>query len=248
MNMSRTASPKILFAVLLMPLLVLPVTAQSRRGGGQSQRGRSGPGTGNPEQQLPPWLYVEKGTTPPITTPLVLYWLPTSPEEMDHSPLLGSRALLEESASCVALEAIVPYNQSMVEKLGVAGKLPIAVLVDRQGNVVGRVENAAGVLRSPPVEQMVSKELNARNEAMYRDITEAKRRADSGDKSTAIDLYRRIWDDRCIFPLAGREAQKALKTLGVVVQEVPAPPPADPSLAAPPPANPKPGHAPAAPA
>ncbi len=213
--------------LLLSLFLVLPLTAQSRRGGGE--RRPSGPGTGNPEQQLAPWRFVEKGAAP-VTAPLVLYWLPASPEEMDHSPLLASRALLENSVRCVALEAIVPPNAAIMEKLGVTGTLPAAVLVDGRGNVIRRMENAGGVLRSSAVEQMVSEELSARDKAMYRDITEAKRRADAGDKQTAIDLYRRIWDDHCLFPLAGREAQSALKALGVVVKETPAPSPVDPNL------------------
>lgn len=238
MNMSEFARSKVRFALPLMLILALPVHAQSRRGGGE--RGRSGPGTGNTDQHLPAWTFVEKGTTASITAPLVLYWLPASLEEMEHSPLLTSRALLEDAVLCVALEAIVPYNAAIVEKLGVGDKLPIAVLVDRNGKVVRRAENARGALRPSAVEQMVSDELGARNEAMYRDITEAKRRADAGDKQTAIDLYRRIWDDRCLFPLAGKEAQSALKALGVVVKETPAPPMPDPNLGLPAPANPKP--------
>lgn len=251
MSMSRSVSPKILSTVVLMLVLALPVAAQ-KRGGGQGQRGRPGVGTGNPDQELPPWLYVESGTTPPITSPLVLYWLPATPEEIARSPLLGSRALLEDSGSCLALEVIVPPNQPMVDKLGVAGKLPVVVLVDRQGHVVRRVDNAGGVLRLPAVEQMVRAELDARNEAMYRDITEAKRLAGAGDTQGAINLYRRIWDDRCLYPLAGKQAQSALHALGVVVVDVPVPPPVDPSLATPslatsppatpPPAKPKTDH------
>jgi len=174
----------------------------------------------------------------PATTPLAVYWLPASVEEMDRSPLLTARALLEQSVGCIALQVIVPPNAAVVEKLGVAGKLPIAVLVDRQGAVIRRAENVRGVLRSAAVEQMVGDELRARNDSMYHDITEAKRRADAGDKATAIRLYTKIWDDRCLFPLAGKEAQSALKVLGVVVEEPPAVHPADPNLTVAPPKKP----------
>ncbi len=234
MFMIQPARQTARFVTLLFLFIVLPVTAQAQRGGegGGQQTPRSGPGTGNPEEHLPPWRFVEK-EAPPVTTPLTLYWLPRSNEEMDRSPLLSSHALLDDSARCVALQAIVPNvpnNAAIAEKLGVAGKLPAAVLVDGHGSIIRRVENAGGVLKPSAVEQMVSEELSARDEAMFHNITEAKRQADAGDKPKAIELYRRVWDERCLFPLAGQEAQSALKVLGVVVQETPVPLAADPNL------------------
>lgn len=227
---------------LLILMLAVPVDAQSKRGGGE--RVRSGPGTGNPTQHLAPWRIVQSGTEP-VTSPLVLYWLPASLEELDHSPLLSSQALLDDSFRCVALEAVVPPNEALAGKLGVTGVLPAAVLVDRHGNVVRRAGNTGGVLQSPAVEEMVGEEFRARDEAMYRDITEARRQGAAGDKKTAIDLYRRIWDDRCLFPFAGKEARTALSELGVVVQEMIVPPPVDPNLSVPP-AGGRPGEKPQA--
>src|SRR5260221_3797879 len=52
---------------------------------------------------------------------------------------------------------------------------------------------------------------------MFRDITTARKRANAGEKDAAITLYRKIWDDRCLYPLAGQEAQGALKVLGMTV-------------------------------
>lgn len=212
---------------LVLPLILivaLPLAAQ------RQQRSRYAPGTGNPDERLPVWVFVEKGALPAVTTPLVVYWLPSSAEEMKKSPLLDARTLLQESVQCSELVAVVPPNAAVVEKLGVTGKLPIALLVDSKGNVLRRAENVHGVLRPAAVEQMVKGELNARNDAMYRDITEAKRRAGAGDKETAIRLYTNIWNDRCLFPLAGTEAQTALKALGVTVQEPPPTAAPDPYL------------------
>ena len=230
------ASRNVRVVLPLLLILALPLTAQSRREGARDRRL---PGTGNPDEQLPVWSFVEKGVPAPVTTPLAVYWLPASVEEMDHSPLLTARALLEQSVGCVALQVIVPPNAAAAEKLGVAGKLPTAVLVDRQGNVIRRAENVRGVLRPAAVEKIVNDEIGLRNESMYRDIREAKRRADAGEKEAAIRLYTKIWDDRCLFPLAGKEAQTALKALGVVVQEPPAQAPPDPYLATPPTKKPK---------
>ncbi len=73
-------------------------------------------------------------------------------------------------------------------------------------------------------------ELGARDEGMFRDITTARKRANAGEKDAAITLYRKIWDDRCLYPLAGQEAQGALKVLGVTVEEPPTTLLPDPNL------------------
>lgn len=187
----------------LLAFLALPLAAQ-----------RSGPGTHNPNDPTPPWRFVEKDT-PAAVGPFVLYWLPASNKELDRSPLLTSEALLHDADRCVKLEAVIPTNTALEEKLGASGKLPMAVLVDGSGNVIARIS----ALKPGPVEQMVSDALAARDEAMYRDLMEAKRQATAGNSAAAITLYRKIWDDRCLFPSAGIEAQGALKALGVVVEE-----------------------------
>ena len=215
------------FAVACFSLLVLasPLCAQSGRGGGV----RSGPGTGNPDEHLVPWKFLQKQAEP-VKGPIVLYWLPASLEETRRSPLLTSRVLLEAAGRCVGLEIVVPDDAVTTEKLGASGKVPMAVLVDNQGSVIRTVNNLRGVLPAPAVEQMLADELNARDDAVYRQLTEAKRRASTGEKEKSIDLYKTIWDDRCLYPLLGNEARRALKDLGVTVHETPAPPPVDPSL------------------
>jgi hypothetical protein len=235
MRMSETTPRKtILFLVLL---LVAPLAlAQSQERGAH----RSGPGTGIADP-LVPWRFLNKGG-PLIGAPLVLYWLPASSEESENSPLLTSKALIRAADLCVSFEIVLPEDKATIEKFGEAGKLPVALLVDAQAKVLHRVEGTRGRLIPASVEKMVTDELNARGETMYARITEAKRRATSGDKPGAIDLYKKLWDERCLFPLAGKEAQHALKDLGVTVIE---PPPAlmvDPNLTAvsPAPAKPKP--------
>ncbi len=193
---------------------------------------RSGPGTGDPYEELVPWRFLAKGD-PLIKEPLVLYWLPATPEEVEKSPLLNSKALLQDTHRCLEFEIVLPADAAMVDKLGEKGKLPAVVLVDLQGNVVRRVEGTGGRLSLPSVERMVSDEFNARGETMYARITEAKKRLGSGDKEGAIDLYKKLWDERCLFPMAGGEAQRALKSLGVIVVEPPPQIPIDPNLAPP---------------
>jgi hypothetical protein len=213
--------------VVSMVLLALATSlcAQSRRG----QRGRSGPGSGNPDEHLVSWKFLPKGAEL-VNGPVVVYWLPASLEEVKGSPLLTSHGLLEDSARCVELDIVDPSDGATIEKLGATGKLPMALIIDRDGRVVRQVNNTRGVMRPQFVEQMVSEELNARDDEVFRQLTEAKRRASAGEKEKAIDLYKKIWDDRCLYPLVGAEAQRALKDFGVIVKETLAPPPPDPNL------------------
>jgi hypothetical protein len=218
--------------VALVLLFLAPhLYAQSGGRGGQPRR--SGPGTGNPDEHLVPWKFLEKDAPLP-KAPITLYWLPASLEEVNRSRLMTSRTLLEDTTRCVGLQIVLPENVAIIEKLGATGRIPTALLADGQGNVTRRVENARGSLRAEAVEQMLSDGLAARDEAMYRQMAEAHRQASAGDKAVAIDLYKKIWDDRCLFPLAGRDAQRALKSLGVTVNETPELRPADPYLQPPP--------------
>ncbi|MGZ7040492.1 MAG: hypothetical protein ACXVH7_01750 [Thermoanaerobaculia bacterium] len=217
-------------AFCFLLVVVSSLAAQSRRGGGGQGQRRSGPGTGNPDEQFVPWKFAEKGA-PLAQGPLVLYWLPASLEETKRSALTGSRALLDVTSRCIGLVVISPDDARTIEKLGGTGKLPMAVVADGQGNVVRTVNNVRGVLPPAAVEQMVADELRARDDAVYHQLVEAKRRAGAGEKDGAIEMYRKIWDDRCLYPLFGSEAQHALKDLGVVVHEAPAAPHVDPYLA-----------------
>jgi len=214
-------------AVLLTFLIVVP----SALAQGRSVM-RSGPGTGDNLLHVVPWHFLNKGG-PLATGPLVLYWLPASPKEIEDSPLQTSKVLIQDAVLCIGFEIVDSSDATMIAKLGAEGKLPAAVLADGQGNVLRRVEGFRGKLVLVSVERMVSDELHARGETMYTRITEAKKRAVSGDKDGAIDLYRKVWDERCFFPLAGEEAQHALKALGVTVVEPPSLFAIDPNLAPP---------------
>ncbi len=223
----RVSMRRILVVSVSLLVLASPLQAQSGRGGGQ--RARSGPGTGNVDEHLVPWKFLPTGAEL-VKGPVVLYWLPASLEEMKRSPLLTSHELLQDATRCVSLEIIAPDDVAAIDKLDATGRLPMALLVDNHGSVIRTVHNIHGVLRAASVEQMVTDELSARDAAVYLEITEAKRRASMGEKERSIDLYKKVWDDRCLFPLVGSEAQRALKDLGVIVHDTSTPPPVDPNL------------------
>ncbi len=157
----------------------------------------------------------------------MLYWLPASLDETKKSPLLTSGVLIDDSLRCVSMLVVLPEDSATIEKLGATGKLPMAIVSDAHGKVIRTVPKVRGVLRPAAVEQALTDELRARDESMYREMTEA-RRLSASDKEASIALYKKIWEDRCLFPVAGNDAQRALKSLGVTVVDVPAPPPPDP--------------------
>jgi hypothetical protein len=196
----------------------------------QSERPlRQGPGTGKPDDELVPWKFAEKGAAIE-KAPLTLYWLPATQKELERSELLSSRALIQDGLRCVSYALVDPDNAATIKLLGAAGNLPAALLVNKQGVIIRRVENVHGALPRAAVERMVHEELAVRDEAMYHAMSEGRARATAGDKDAAIALYRSVWDDRCFFPMAGTEAQRALKALGVEVHEVPGPIAIDPQL------------------
>jgi hypothetical protein len=225
-----------LFCISLMLLTTGQARAQSRRGGGGRRRS-SGPDEGSADEHLAPWKIVGKDAAVEKGS-LSLYWLPASQKEMERSEARRSHALIGDSLRCVSLQVVLPENASTIELLGATGKLPTALLVNGQGTVIRRVENVRGHLPLASVERMVTDELAARDETMYHQMSEARARASAGDKDGAIDLYKTVWNDRCLFPLAGEESQRALKALNVEVHEVPVPLAADPQLKkAPPPSE-----------
>ena len=197
---------------LLAILVLTPYLFAQRRGG---------PGTGNPDEHRVPWKFLDKDSIVE-KRPITLYWLPASADEVSRSRLMTSRSLLENSTRCIGLEIVLPENVAMIEKFRGA----TAVVADAQGNVIRSISAA----RPEAVEQLLTEELAKRDEAMYRQMTEANRAAGAGEKDAAITLYKKIWDDRCLYPIAGSDAQRALKKLGVVVQETAEARPPDPYL------------------
>lgn len=196
----------------------------------QSERPvRQGPGTGKPDDEMVPWKFAEKGAAIE-KAPLTLYWLPATEKEMERSELLSSRALIQDGLRCTRFAIVDPENAATIKLLGATGNVPAALLVNNQGAIIRRVDHIHGALSRAAVERMVHDELTARDEAMYHAMSEGRKRASAGEKEAAIALYKSVWDDRCFFPLAGAEAQRALKTLGVEVHDVPAPIAVDPQL------------------
>jgi hypothetical protein len=169
-----------------------------------------------PDVAFVPWKIHRAGEGLPAS-PLVLYWVPASADDFRHSDLLTSRALASYAAQCVALEVVTSDDAAMLAKLAIDGPLPAAVLVDAWGVVAGRVAGTKGSLRAADVEKMMRDAMRTREESLNADLDDAPKKISAGDRDSGVAIYRRVWMQRCVFPRHGREAERAMKKLGVDV-------------------------------
>jgi hypothetical protein len=160
---------------------------------------------------LVPWKVIEPGES--VEAPLVLYWVPASPDDVRRSPLLTSHELTLYSARCVAMRVVRVDDGTRLAKLEVDGELPVAVLADSTGRVIATVTGERGTLALAEVEELVREELETRMANADTLLDEARRRLDDGDPEAAQELYREVWDARCLCPRQGKVAQKALRRL-----------------------------------
>jgi hypothetical protein len=165
-----------------------------------------------------PWKVLIPGDTP-AKAQLTLFWIPASSDDFKHSELLISRPLTAYASQCVAMQVIRTDDAAMIGRLGVAGTLPVAVLVDGDGKQVGKVENERGALRVAAVERLVRDQLRARDAALDAQLHAARKKALAGDRDAAVSAYRSIWDQRCVAPRKAREAQRELRKLGIVLAD-----------------------------
>lgn len=206
--------------VALLLVVSLPVLAQSKNRGRNGQR--IGPGSIDEIDPNVAWKFLQEDAVLHEKA-ITVYWLPSSLKEAQKSPLLTSKSLLDATTRCVDFEIVLPERAAPIAKLFPDGAPPAGVLVDREAKVVRTAASAK------EIEKMVAAELDARDDAMLHTMMDADQQARAGNNVAAIELYKKIWDDRCLFTAAGTEAQRALKRLGVTVAEPtsksPQPPP-----------------------
>lgn len=158
-----------------------------------------------------PWKILEPGVDPGAAM-LTVYWIPSSPDELRRSDLVTSRTLALVAARCVNMKVIRADDLERIEKLGAAGHLPLALIRDGD-HELARVGNNGGTLRLSDVESMVRMAVDRRELACDALLDEARRKIAAGEKPAAIEMYRKVFDQRCAFPRQGREAQRALKRM-----------------------------------
>lgn len=176
---------------------------------------QASPGSSSGELFVP-WKVRNPGDEP-LNTSLVLYWMPGSREEIRRSELLVSHSLALYAAQCVGMQLIRPDDDEMIVRLEASGKLPMCVLAGSDGKTIAHVGGDRNPLRLAEVEKMVRDEIDAREAAADHILDEASQKLQNGERQAAVDMYRQVAAEQCLFPRKARDAQKALKKLGVEV-------------------------------
>src|SRR5438105_1079824 len=205
-------------ALLLTVLLLFASVPQSWAtcgGGGGGGMGGMSSGGAMPTEQVyrVPWRVTKPGD-PPIREGLLLYWFPSSVPELQKSSLLYSRTLSMYATQCVNL-LVADAGSPEGTKLVAGEKLPVAVLAEPNGDLVGKAENKNGYLKVDQVEKLLESEVKKRESAVKERLEDAKNKAKGGDNQTAIQEYRTVLEQKCLFPGKAKDAAKALKKLGV---------------------------------
>jgi tetratricopeptide (TPR) repeat protein len=204
--------------ILVFAFLTSPVWATCGGGGGGGGGGMSGSGGGNSSDPKPvvyhvPWSMPAKLAAKPVTEGLVLYWFPASAKEVGVSPLKESRNLSLYASQCVTMQ-LADGSVANSDKLIGGSPLPIAVLATPDGTPLKKVENTGGKLKITEVEKLVADEIKSRSDNLDKSISDAKAKADSGDKAAAIELYKTVAAEKCMFPKKAKTATAELKKLG----------------------------------
>jgi hypothetical protein len=160
-----------------------------------------------------PWKVLEPGAEP-VKKAFILFWVPTSPDEMRHSELITSERLTLYSGRCIGMHVVRADDASMLEKLRVGDGVPLAVLCEGEKEVA-RVLADAGVLSASAVEAMVRQAFDTREAALNSTLDRAGAKAAAGENDGAIELYRQVAAQGCAFPRLAKTAQRALRRLGV---------------------------------
>ena len=169
-----------------------------------------------PKAYVVPWRILN-GNDAPLQTPVVLYWFPATADEMNTSDLVSSRMLTLYSTRCVGMQLVRPDDKETIAKWNVGANLPVVLLVS-DGKEVARVKADKGVLLLADVENMVHHELYLRETALDNEIAKARQK-EKADHDGAVATYQKVWEARCVAPDRAREAQKALRHLGVTVKD-----------------------------
>jgi len=176
------------------------------------------PGAGNdstvdePVYQVP-WRLIKPGD-PPVKAGLVVYWFPSGNDELRRSSLLYSRTLSMYATQCVTM-GVADAGTALGQKFAAGDKLPVAVLAEPNGAVVGKAENKNGFLRVDQVEKLVEGEIKRREAALKEKMAGAKEKAKTGDTQAAVQEFRGVLEQKCLFPKYAKDAAKELKKLGV---------------------------------
>ncbi len=145
---------------------------------------------------------------------LSLFWVPVSDMDRRLSPLRYSRQLSLFGAQCVNMY-VVNHDTALAQKLLGDGKAPAAILTSADGTVIDKAVPKLTRLDVEQVEELVSVEVKRRSEALKQTMDDAAQKEKNGDTQAAIDGYKQVMEQKCLFPKRAKEAVRHLKKLGV---------------------------------
>jgi tetratricopeptide (TPR) repeat protein len=135
------------------------------------------------------------------------------------SQLLDSRYLTVSFAPCGGLWLVPSDGAALRAKYAAVDGRPIAVLAGADGAELARAEGEKGSLRISAVEKLVKSEVEKRRGAVEGKLDAAAAKQKAGEVEAAKALYQEIYAERCLLPGSARKAQRALKKMGVELDE-----------------------------
>ncbi len=213
----RRGYARVLAVIVMTLLAVASVLATCGGGGGGGTGGMSGlSGAGEVEVYPVPWR-IAKAEDTLAAGSLVVYWFPSSQVEFDKSSLRNSRILSLYASQCVTMD-VADGRSPLGQTLAADEKVPVVVLAQADGKVLGKARNKDGFLRVGQVEKLVQDEMKLRETNVKQAVSDAKESVKKGDKDAAIARYRDVLAQKCLFPKQAKNAEKELKKLGVTVE------------------------------
>jgi tetratricopeptide (TPR) repeat protein len=225
----RVAGP--MSVLVLMFMVAVDLLATCGGGGGGGTGGMGGGAMGSEVVYQVPWKLLNPSDTP---TPggLVVYWFPASDNELKNSSLRNSRTLALYAGQCVTM-GVADAGTPLGQRFAADEKLPVAVLAQSDGKIIGKAQGVEGKLKVAQVEKLLDGEMKQREAGVKEVMNAAKDAAKRGDKDAAIAQYKTVLDQKCLFPKQGKDAANELKKLGVAgVAPVPDAPNFDRALGA----------------
>lgn len=168
-----------------------------------------------------PWMLAgPTAESAPPGAELVLYWFPTSRDQALGSKLLSSRKLLGYASRCLTFALVTSENDTLTDRFETRESKPMAVLATGADAVLGRLTADGGpMLDLGDVEAFVESEYKRRENRVKGLMDEAKGLQKKGSAADAIERYRAVHDQGCLFPKRAKDAAKAMSKLGVTVAE-----------------------------
>jgi len=210
--MNTPTIKRFLSIVMIFVFVAIQGWATCGGGGGGGMGGMGGGGMSDAQTYPVPWK-LANSLEPTMKDGLDVYWFPTGDQEFKNSSLRQSRILSLYSQQCVAM-SVADYTGPLGKKYVPDAKVPVAVMVQGDGTVVGKVEDKKGRLSVGDLEKLVDTEVKKRDTAVKVKLDDAKAKAKAGDTKTAIAELHQVVDQKCMFPNRAKDAAKELKKLG----------------------------------